>query len=63
MKSHGRRHDRIVFDALIQHIDAHPEVLCPVDAGLVGRIHTLIAGVEVDLNQELPSEFDDAGMP
>lgn len=28
-----------------------------------GRIHTLIADVEVDLNQELPSELDDAGMP
>lgn len=68
MKSNGCKHggnglDSIVIDALRQHIDAHPEVLRPIDAGLVGRIHALIEGVEVDLNQRLPSELDDAGMP
>lgn len=68
MKSNGQKHggcrrDRILLDALSLHIDAHPEVLRPVDAGLVGRVHTLIAGVEVDLNQRLPSELDDADMP
>lgn len=68
MKSNGRKHggsvrDSIALDALLQHIDAHPEVLRSIDAGIVGRLHALIEGVEVDLNQRLPSELDDAGMP
>jgi hypothetical protein len=68
MKSNGFKHggngrDRIALDALRQQIDAHPEVLRPIDAGLVGRLHALIEDIEVDLNQRLPSELDDAGMP
>lgn len=59
----GNGHGSIALDALRQHIDEHPEVLRPIDAGLVGRIHSLIESVEVDLNQRLPPELDDAGMP
>jgi hypothetical protein len=68
MKSNGRKHggsgrDRTALEVILQHIDAHPEVLRPIDAGIVGRLHALIEGVEVDLNQRLPSELDDPGMP
>ncbi len=39
------------------------ELLCvPVDAGLVDRIRLLTAGIEVDLDQPLPPELDDAGL-
>lgn len=37
--------------------------LVPIDAVLIERLRALIAGVEVDLNQPLPHEVDDAGMP
>jgi hypothetical protein len=68
MKSNGRKHggsgrDSIALDALLQHIGAHPEVLRPIDAGLVERLYALIEGVEVDLNQRLPTELGDPGMP
>jgi hypothetical protein len=42
---------------------ARTRSLRPIDAGIVGRLHALIEGIEVDLNQWLPSELDDAGMP
>lgn len=39
------------------------ELLCvPVDSGLVDRIRLLTAGIEVDLDQPLPPELDDAGL-
>ena len=39
------------------------ELLCvPIDAGLVDRIRLLTAGIEVDLDQPLPPELDDAGL-
>ncbi len=68
MKSSGRKHgesgrDSTALEVIFQHIDAHLEVLRPIDAGIVGRLHALIEGVEVDLNQRLPSELDDASMP
>ena len=68
MKSNGRNHggsgrDSTALEVILQHIDAHPEVLRPIDAGIVGRLYALIEGVEVDLNQRLPTELDDAGMP
>jgi hypothetical protein len=62
-KHDGNERDGIAYDAPRQQIDAHPEVLRPIDAGLVGRLHALIEHVEVDLNQRLPTELDDAGMP
>ena len=68
MKSNGRKHggsrrDSIVLDALLQHVGAHPDVLRPIDAGLIERLYALIEGVEVDLNQRLPTELEDPGMP
>jgi hypothetical protein len=52
-----------VLDALLQHVGAHPDVLRPIDAGLIERLYALIEGVEVDLNQRLPTELEDPGMP
>ena len=53
--------DRI--NTLVSQVQAH-ELLCvPVDAGLVGRIRLLTAGIEVDLDQPLPPQLGDAGMP
>ena len=63
VRARGNQRDSMALDTLRQHRDAHPEVLCPIDAGLVGRIHALIEGVKVDLNRRLPSELDDVGMP
>jgi hypothetical protein len=58
MKSNGCEHggngrDSIALDALRQHIDAHPEVLRPIDAGLVGRIH-FGAGCDGHRIEQLP---------
>ena len=50
-----------MLDALADDIDCHPEILRPVPAELVYRIRSLVGGVEVDLNQPLPPETDDAG--
>ena len=55
--------DRTVSDALTQEIDKHPELLRALDAALVERMRRLVAGVEVDLDQRLPHELGDAGMP
>ncbi len=55
--------ERTVLNALAQDIDERPEVLLPVDATLVKRMRHLVADVEVDLEQALPPEFGDAGMP
>ena len=54
---------RAMLDALADGIDHRPDILRPVPADLVERIRLLTAGVEVDLDQTLPPEFDDAGMP
>jgi antitoxin PrlF len=48
-----------MLDALGHEIAAHPKRLLPVDAALIERLQTLVAGVEVDLNQPLPPEPDD----
>lgn len=55
--------ERTVLHALAQDIDEHPEVLQPVDAAFVERLQTLVAGVEVDLEQPLPPEPDDVELP
>ena len=55
--------ERTVLHALAQDIDEHPEVLQPVDAAFVERLQTLVAGVEVDLEQPLPPEPDDGELP
>jgi hypothetical protein len=49
MKSNGRKHegsgrDSIALEVILQHLDAHPEVLRPIDAGIVGRLYALIEG-------------------
>ena len=36
-----------MLDALLQHVGAHPDVLRPIDAGLIERLYALIEGVEV----------------
>lgn len=51
------------LNALVLRAQAY-ELLCvPVDAGLVDRIRLLTADIEVDLDQPLPPEPDDAGLP
>ena len=55
--------ERTVLHALAQDIDEHPEVLQPVDAAFVERLQTLVACVEVDLEQPLPPEPDDVELP
>ena len=55
--------ERIVPNDLMQEIDEHPELLRPVDAALVERMRRLVTSVEVDLDQPLPPELGDAGMP
>ncbi len=52
-------HEQVMLDALGHEIAAHPKRLLPVDAALIERLQTLVAGVEVDLNQPLPPEPDD----
>ncbi len=52
-----------MLDALAQDIDERPEVLQPIDARLVEHVRSLVAGVEVDLDQPLPPECSDAGLP
>ncbi|MDN5752580.1 MAG: type II toxin-antitoxin system PrlF family antitoxin [Nitrosospira sp.] len=37
-----------MLDALAQDIDERPEVLRPIDAGLVEYVRSLVAGVDVD---------------
>lgn len=48
-----------MLDELARDIEDHPENLQPIDAGLVNRIRSLVAGIEVDLNQPLPPEIDE----
>ncbi len=50
-----------MLDALADDIHHRPEILRSVPAGLVDRIRSLVASVEVDLNQPLPPETDGAG--
>lgn len=55
--------ERMILDTLAQDIDEHPGGLQLVDAALVERLQRLVAGVEIDLDQRLPPELGDAGMP
>lgn len=51
------------LNATVSLVQAY-EALCePVDAALVDRRRSLAEGVEIDLDQPLPPELDDAGMP
>ncbi|MBK6974570.1 MAG: transcriptional regulator [Sterolibacteriaceae bacterium] len=52
---------KAMLDALADDIGRHPEILRPVPAELVYRIRSLVGGVEVDLDQQLPPETNDAG--
>lgn len=52
-----------LLDVLARDIDERPEVLRPIEAEFVGRLHSLAGGLEVDLDQPLPPELGDAGMP
>lgn len=54
---------RATLDALADNIDHCPDIPQPVPADLAERIRRLTAGVEVDLDQPLPPELLDAGMP
>lgn len=45
--------------ALARDIDEHPELLRPIDAGLVAHLRALTTGVEVDLACPLPKEPQD----
>lgn len=56
------QHEQIL-DALACDIAMHPERLVPIDAKLIARLQPLVDGVEVDFEQSLPFELDDAGMP
>lgn len=49
------------LDALARDIEDHPENLLPIDADLVSRVRALVAGIEVNLDQPLPSEPDGTG--
>ena len=51
----------IILDALADDIYHRPELLRPVPAELVDRIRSLVADVEVDLDQPLPPETEGAG--
>jgi hypothetical protein len=55
--------ERAVLDAISHDIHAHPEALQPVGAAIIERMRRLVAGVDVDLEQPLAPELDDAGMP
>ncbi len=50
-----------MLEVLARDIDERPEVLRPVDAQFVGRLRSLMAGDEVDLDQPLPLETSGAG--
>ena len=52
-----------MLDALADDFDCRPDIIRPVEAELVDRIRSLVAGIEVALDQPLPPEVDDAGMP
>ncbi|WP_200249818.1 hypothetical protein [Thiococcus pfennigii] len=52
-----------MLDALADDIDHCPDIPRSVPADLAERIRRLTAGVEVDLDQPLPPELADAGMP
>lgn len=49
------------LDALARDIEDHPENLLPIDGDLVSRVRALVAGIEVNLDQPLPSEPDGTG--
>lgn len=51
-----------MLDALADDIDHRPDIIRPVEAELVEQIRSLVAGIEVDLDQPLPPEFADAGV-
>ena len=50
-----------MLEVLARDIDERPEVLRPVDAQFVGRLRSLMAGDEVDLDQPLPLETSGVG--
>lgn len=54
--------DARVLDAISQDIDASPAAPQPVDATLVERVRVLVADIEVDCGQPLPTEIDDVGI-
>lgn len=49
------------LNALADDIDYQPDIIRPVEKELVDRIRSLVAGIEVDLDQPLSPELDDAG--
>ncbi len=51
------------LNALVSLVQANEALCAPVDADLVDRLRLLTAGVEVDLDQPLPPELEDPGMP
>ena len=48
---------------LVGLVQAYEATYAPVDGALVDRIRSIVAGVEVDLDEPLPPELGDAGMP
>jgi antitoxin PrlF len=56
-------HDQVMLDALAHELAEHPERLVPVDAALIEQLQTLVAGVEVDLDQLLSPDPDDVELP
>ncbi|WP_139285415.1 hypothetical protein [Acidovorax soli] len=51
------------LNASILLVQAYEALCVPVDAELVEHLRSLTSGVEVDLDQPLPPEIDDPGMP
>lgn len=56
------QHEQKILDALACDIEMLLESLVPIDAKPITRLQTLVDGVEVDLEQPLPLELDDAGI-
>lgn len=51
------------LNALVLLVQAYETTCAPVAGDLVDRIRSLVAGVEVDLDQPLPPEPDDVELP
>jgi antitoxin component HigA of HigAB toxin-antitoxin module len=51
------------LNALASLVQAYEALCAPGDAGFVDRLRSLTAGVEIDLDQPLPPEINDSGMP
>lgn len=56
-------HEQVMLDALAHEITDHPERLVPVEVALIERLQTLVASVEVDLEQPLPFVPDAVELP